>query len=415
MRTLPPRIQNLTNKVSAVFVPLTVLLALSAFAWVLVIDNDLPAAIFRGLTVALIACPCALGLAAPLATWMTAHRLASRGIIIRSGDALENGGTVRHLYLDKTGTLTSGRFKIESVTTIDETLENPLALAAGLEQASTHPIGDAIRAAADEATTFDEIEPVPGLGVRGSLAGDTYALGRPDFPGQQPLPADTMTPNSRDKTHTIVLWRNEQPVALFGLVEEERPDTEAALNTLRRLGLNLHVLTGDASTQAAAFAQRYHLPVSTALMPDDKRQIIVDRRRETHKPIGFVGDGINDAPALSEADLGIAVHTGSDLAQASGDVILLTDGIAPLSDLFRAARETRRRIYTSLIWAFAYNAVGLTLACMGILSPAYAAIAMIGSSLIIIWNSTRGGSLWLRDEHQLTEEDPPTRSTNLTA
>lgn len=413
MRTLPPRIQNLTNRASAVFVPVTVLLAVSAFFWVLITQHSPAEAILRGLSVTLIACPCALGLAAPLATWMTGHRLASRGIIVRSGNALENGGIVRDLFLDKTGTLTSGQFRLESVRMLDETCGDVLSLAAGLEQASTHPISSALRAAVPAGSMvpeFDDIEPVTGLGVRGRLDGSTYALGRTGFPGQQPLPDTIAVSTMLDEMHTVILWRDTKPIALFGLTEQERPDIEAALQRLRQLGLRLHILTGDTSTQGTHFATRHHLPITASLLPDGKRRIIVEQRHSTHRPIGFVGDGVNDAPALSEADLGIAVHTGSDLAQASGDVILLGDSLTSLGDLFMAAREARRRIYTSLLWAFAYNAAGLTLAFMGVLRPAHAAIAMIGSSMFIIWNSTRGGSVWHEEAHEAIDDPPPTHS-----
>jgi len=193
--------------------------------------------------------------------------------------------------------------------------------------------------------------------------------------------------------HPIVVRREGEPVLLIGLSERLREDAGMVLDRLRdEVDLKVRILTGDSSEPASAIGEQFDVPIETGLLPDQKRERIRSLRNETNRPIGYVGDGVNDAPALAEADLGIAVSKGADLAKVSGDVVLLADDLNRVVELIHTARKTRRRIVGSLVWMFSYNVVGFTLAMTGMMTPTYAAIAMVGSSAFIIWNSARGWS-----------------------
>lgn len=375
------RAQRIADRVARVFVPAAILLALAAAlnAWRL--DHDLHEAVARALSVALIACPCALGLTAPLVTWHAAQRLARQGIILTSGPALEAAARVRHVAFDKTGTLTDGRFTLHHITILEPAMSrsHALEIAASLEAAGSHPISRAIRAAASSFPIAADIESLPGLGVRGRVGGSLWTFGRP---GTIDSP---LSPSALDDSfHNLILWQDHHPVASFALSESPRPEAAAAIESLRAAGLHLSVLTGDSSIPARELCERLAIPASTGLLPDQKQAAIRDLRAALDSPIAFVGDGVNDALALAEADLGIAVAGASDLSRSSGSVILLREGLDQVPRILDAARDARRRILLSLCWALLYNLVGIALAFLGLLSPLFAVCAMIASSLFLI-------------------------------
>lgn len=416
-RLRPPEIQRLTDRVSAVFVPLAVILAITAFSWQ-AWSGEWAEGIMRALAVALIACPCALGLAAPLATWNAVRQLARDQVVVRSGGALELGASLRDIFIDKTGTLTDGSFRLERLLRIGPLQGEPISLTeargdarclemltivSALEQHAAHPVALALRAIADPIDLDAEPVTTPGLGVAGCIKGIRWSVGRPEMESVSNSNSPSRSRNdaventlrqtidSMSDLHPIVVRREGVPVLLIGLSENVREDAGVILDRLRNeVHVNVRILTGDSSEPASAIGARFDVPIETGLLPDQKRERIRSLRTETNRPIGYVGDGVNDAPSLAEADLGIAVSKGADLAKLSGDVVLLADDLTRVVELIHTARKTRRRIVGSLVWMFSYNVVGFTLAITGMMTPAYAAVAMVGSSAFIIWNSARG-------------------------
>ncbi|MCS6850825.1 MAG: cation-translocating P-type ATPase [Gemmataceae bacterium] len=384
--------QRLADRVAAAFTPAVMVLALGA-ALGHGVSSGVDAGILAGLAVLLIACPCALGLATPLAVWAALGHAASRCILLRSGDALERLASVRALRLDKTGTLTTGDPRVSRLI-VEAEEERPLVLerAAALAAASSHGYSRAIRRlTADVVTMPGPVRTLPG---RGLAAGSVY-LGSlrlmneaglfpgPNLAGQLARSPDT------GPSLTCVGW-DGRIRGVFVLDEELRPGVRSALAELRQLGLDVEVLTGDRAARGQALAQELTVPVRAELLPEDKVAAIAEARRR-QGPVAFVGDGLNDAPALAAADVGIALGCGSELSRESAAVCLLSDELAQLPWLVRLARQTVRVIRQNLFWAFAYNVGGIALACSGRLNPVLAAIAMVLSSLLVITNSLRLG------------------------
>jgi len=384
LRREPTHIQRLADRIAAVFIPLTLALAVDVFAHQWIANGAPMEGVMRALAVALIACPCALGLTAPLVVSRAASTLAVRGVIVRSARALELAASIRHFFFDKTGTLTSGDFRVQQTIRIDPACD-PMPIAAALERASNHPVARAW-SGVDAAILPDvsKVEPVNGLGVRGVIDGDEWFIGRPDSDSSVHI-----VPRELDSLLPVMLTRNGEVVAWFGLAESIRSEAPAVLAQLESLRLHVEVLTGDVSTRAAQLAASLNLPVHSAMTPESKRRRIHDCRAQSNAPVAFVGDGVNDTLALAEADLGITVAGGSDLAHASGQVSLLEGDLHRLIMLLRAARIARRRIALSLTWSFGYNSVGITLAALGLLTPVFAAIAMVLSSAVTILIATR--------------------------
>ncbi len=388
LRNEPTHIQRLTDRIAAVFIPATIVLSLAVFAYQAIVYGAAMEGVMRALAVALIACPCALGLTAPLVVSRVASSLARHGIIVRSGRALELAASVRHIFFDKTGTLTTGDFRVQRTIRIDPCCD-PDPIAAALEQASNHPIARAwSKVASASLPSVSDLEPIIGLGVRGFIDGQRYFIGRASVTSavrttslQPPIELADLLP--------IMLTRDDQLVAWFGLTESIRPESTVVLRDLHSMHIRAEVLTGDVSQRAVQLGEALGVQVHSAQTPESKRTMIRQRRDESNTPVAFVGDGINDALALAEADLGITVAGGSDLAHASGQVSLLDGDLHRLVHLLQAARIAQRRIALALGWSFGYNAVGLTLATLGMLTPAFAAIAMVLSSAVTIIIASR--------------------------
>lgn len=378
LRHQPTRLQRLADRVAAVFVPATLALAAAVFAHQWLARGQAMEGVMRALAVALIACPCALGLTAPLVVSRIAATLARRGVVVRSARSLELAASVHRLFFDKTGTLTHGDFRVARVLGVDPGID-ALSIAAALERASGHPVARAFRTASNApspAPLAVDLEPISGAGVRGSIAGERWYVGRPASDLSIPADCRGLLP--------IVLTRDGKVVAWFGLEESIRPESRAVVDRLGAMGIESDVLTGDASERAAHLAATLNVRVRSGMTPESKRDAVRAAREESHRPVAFVGDGINDALALAEADLGVTVSGGSDLAHASGHASLLEGDLSRLVMLFAAARVARRRIALSLSWSFGYNSVGLALAAIGLLTPVFAAIAMVVSSAVTI-------------------------------
>lgn len=389
LRAQPTHVQRLADRVAAVFIPGALLLALAVFAQQWLAHGEPMEGVMRALAVALIACPCALGLTAPLVVSRIAASLAQRGIVVRSARALELAASVREIFFDKTGTLTTGDFRVERTITLDAR-RDVHSIAAALERASHHPIARAWSNLDDAALPrVDDITPVSGLGVSGTIGGDRWFIGRPDGGADSRDSLVHSYPRELDGLLPVVLKRDGEVAAWFGLAESIRPEAAAVLDQLRSMGLAAEVLTGDVSPRAVRLAESLGVMVRSGMTPQSKREAIRMGRAATGRPVAFVGDGINDALALAEADLGLTVAGGSDLAHASGQVSLLEGDLHRLIVLLRAARVARRRIALSLTWSFGYNSVGLTLAAIGLLTPVFAAAAMVLSSAVTITIAAR--------------------------
>jgi heavy metal translocating P-type ATPase len=394
--------QRAADRVAAWFLPAVLAMAVATCAahwW----RSGPAAGVLAGLAVVVVSCPCALGLATPLALWAALGRCMRRQVLVRDGDALERLAGVMTFGLDKTGTLTSGCRveRLEILPAVDR--EQVLAVAAGLTGGSSHATAAAIAAvAAAEGVVAAEVhEPrsVAGLGVAGVLAtGETAALGSPRWIRERVGSADAWS--STTAAARCLLAIGDRVVAAFWTAEEIRPSAAeaiAGLSARRRRGI---ILSGDQPARVMAVADTLGLAWRAPLLPADKLTVLDELRREGS--VAMVGDGINDAAALAAADVGIALGCGADVARWSAAICLLDDDLGHLPWLVDLAVRTRRTIRWNLLWAFGYNAACIPLAAAGLVHPALAAAAMVASSLLVVGNSLRLG----RDEEPAAEAAP---------
>lgn len=391
------RYERWSDRVISKFVVFTVLLAVVG-AVTGFLRGGAGEGLMTALAVLLIACPCALGIATPMAMWIALGRAARYGVIFRGGDVLERLAAVRAVCFDKTGTLTTGDMQIESFQPRDEPAE-PLSVAAGLSAGSRHSISRAIlrRAHAEQvdARPFDTVRTIPGMGVVAANGNGDAALGSAKLMAQQPFAfTDALQQAVADnlagrRAIACVGWAGHVH-AVFGLTEAIRADAADTIRRLRELGLEPIVLTGDHRGRADAIADELGVSVEAELRPEDK----VAALRRIHSETGtvaMVGDGLNDAPAMAAADVGIAMGCGADVTRDAGDVCLLSDQLIRVPRLIELARRTVRIVRGNLLWALLYNGVGMGLAVTGKLNPLFAAAAMAGSSLFVVANSLRLG------------------------
>ena len=365
-------VQALADQVSAVFVPVVVAIAiLSALLWVWIGGADLVQATVIGVAVLVISCPCAMGLAVPTAILAATGRAARRGILIRSGEALERLGEVSVVVLDKTGTITKGKPRVER---IDGGME-VLRLAACVEALSEHPLARAIVAEAKirglELEAVDQFLAKPGLGVSGIVGGRNIEIISGEAPGAVKVLADGIS------------------IGTLTLADEVKESSAAAIGRLKSLGLRVVMLSGDREDAARAIAFEVGIEeVIAGVMPTGKSDVVA-RLQVGGVKVAMVGDGLNDAPALERADVGIAMASGSDLAIEAGDVALLRGDLNEVAEAIEVSRKTMRVMRQNLFWAFLYNVVGIPVAALGLLNPVVAAGAMALSSVSVVLNSLR--------------------------
>jgi heavy metal translocating P-type ATPase len=401
-RERQPPIQRLADRIAAFFVPAVVAVAAAVFVW-RTAEGDATAGLLSALSVLLISCPCALGLAAPLAAWNALRRASSRGILVDSAVTLERAAAVTRLFFDKTGTLTRAEPRLDRIDTAPGTAEREaLALAAALESASLHGIARAFvrAAAARELAVPQPAGPatLPGLGVEATVGGRRYRLGNARMLERfGPAADEPIARPGDDSGFTLFLCDDERVLARFELAETLRDRARESLEELRDLGIEVAVLTGDRSGPAARLAAALGVPFEAGLLPQEKLDRLEAARARGAGRIGMVGDGVNDAPVLAAADVGVALGSAADLARRAGNVSLIGSGLDRVPLLFRIARHAHRRIRVNLGWAFAYNVVGIPLAAAGLLSPVFSAAAMIASSLTIVALSRGAGRVEDRD------------------
>ncbi|WP_405715368.1 MULTISPECIES: heavy metal translocating P-type ATPase [unclassified Streptomyces] len=392
--------QRLADRISAVFVPVVIALALGTLGFWLGNGGGLTAAFTAAVAVLIIACPCALGLATPTALMVGTGRGAQLGILIKGPEVLETTRRVDTIVLDKTGTVTTGRMTLLDVHTADNTTETDvLRLAGALEHASEHPIAQAVAAGAAERTgttlpTPEDFANIAGLGVQGVVEGHAVLVGREQLLAEWEihLPVELARRKAEaeaaGRTAIAVAWDGEARAVLE--VADAVKDTSAeAIERLRALGLTPILLTGDNRAVAESVAAEVGIEkVYAEVMPEDKVDVVKKLQAEG-RSVAMVGDGVNDAAALAQADLGLAMGTGTDAAIEAGDLTLVRGDLRAAADAIRLSRKTLGTIRTNLFWAFAYNVGALPLAAAGLLNPMIAGAAMAFSSVFVVGNSLR--------------------------
>ena len=392
-------VQRLADRVSSVFVPVVIVLAAATLGFWLGAGAGAAFAFTAAVAVLIIACPCALGLATPTALLVGTGRGAQLGILIKGPEVLESTRRVDTIVLDKTGTVTSGEMSLVGLALAEGTeREQALRLVGALEDASEHPIAQAISLAArselgelPRAESFNRRE---GLGVEGRVEGRELVVGRPTLLAERALalPAELELARKRaeaaGRTAVAAGWDGEAR-ALFVVADGAKPTSAEAVARFRALGLRPVLLTGDNGSTARAVAAQVRIDeVIAEVLPADKVDV-VSRLQAEGRTVAMVGDGVNDAPALAKADLGLAVGTGSDVAIEASDLTLISGDLRAAADAIRLSRRTLRTIKVNLFWAFAYNVAALPLAALGYLNPLVAGAAMAFSSVFVVSNSLR--------------------------
>ncbi|MET9294743.1 heavy metal translocating P-type ATPase [Streptomyces sp. NPDC003077] len=391
--------QRLADRISAVFVPIVIALALGTLGYWLATGEGAVAAFTAAVAVLIIACPCALGLATPTALMVGTGRGAQLGILIKGPEVLESTRKVDTIVLDKTGTVTTGVMTLTGVHLADGVTEDEaLRLAGALEHSSEHPIARAIAGAAEARTgtlpTPEDFANVPGLGVQGIVEGHAVLVGREKLLNDwtqfltPELSAAKAAAEAEGRTAVAVGWDGEARAVLV-VSDAVKPTSAEAIRRLRGLGLTPVLLTGDNKAVAESVAAEVGIDqVIAEVMPEDKVDV-VKRLQAEGRSVAMVGDGVNDAAALAQADLGLAMGTGTDAAIEAGDLTLVRGDLRAAADAIRLSRKTLGTIKSNLFWAFGYNVAALPLAAAGMLNPMIAGAAMAFSSVFVVGNSLR--------------------------
>jgi Cu+-exporting ATPase len=388
-------VQRLADRISGVFVPIVIALAIATLGYWIGAGSGISAAFTAAVAVLIIACPCALGLATPTALLVGTGRGAQLGILIKGPETLESTRAVDTIVLDKTGTVTAGRMTlVDVVEGAGEDGDEVLRLAGAVEVASEHPIARAIAAVATQRfgplPAVDDFASTDGAGVRGTVGGRRLAVGRLGHDDRVPpkLLRAWSAAERAGRTAVLVSWDDEARGVLT-VSDVVKPTSKEAVGALRALGLTPVLLTGDNATVAHAVAAEVGIDeVVSGVLPAGKVDV-VKRLRDEGKIVAMVGDGVNDAAALAQADLGLAMGTGADVAIEASDLTLVRADLMAAADAIRLSRHTLRIIKGNLFWAFAYNVAALPLAAAGLLNPMIAGAAMALSSVFVVSNSLR--------------------------
>ena len=388
-------VQRLADKIASWFVPAALLIAVLTFVGWLVTGASLAEALAPAVAVLVVACPCALGLAVPAALLVATGRGAQLGILLRGAPALERAEKISTILLDKTGTVTEGRMAFAGYHfREDEDPTRVIALAAAVEAGSEHPIARVIAALVDAPLPATEFRARPGIGAEARVDGELVTVGHPtrlEAEGDllsYPLKDACKAESELGRSLAAVSWGG----VIRGIIatnDQIRPSSQAAIASMRQLGLEPILVTGDTSAAAKSVAAAVGIRgVIANVLPEGKVDEV--RRLQTEgRAVAVVGDGVNDAPALALADLGIAMGTGADVAIAAADITLVRPDLFAAADAVRLARQTMRTIRGNLFWAFAYNVILIPVAALGLLNPMLSGLAMASSSLFVLGNSLR--------------------------
>jgi len=401
-------IQSLADKISAIFVPAVISIALLTFIiWYFFVTppanpelTQLSRAIMNAVAVLVIACPCAMGLATPTAIMVGIGRGSELGILVKDSESLEIAGTVDMVLLDKTGTITRGEPHVTDIVIMDKSMNETqvLQIAASAEAGSEHPLGDAIRIKAFEADIetlpVERFRAISGKGVRANVNGQTVLIGNQAFIESYDISIHESSRQSlnqlQNEAKTVVIMSIDgKASAMFAIMDTLKESSIKAIRDLHELGLKVVMLTGDNHATAQAIATEAGIDkVYAGLLPADKTDRIKQLQADGHK-VAMVGDGINDAPALSQADVGIAIGTGTDVAIASAQIVSMSGDLMNVPLSIRLSRRVLRTIRQNLFWAFFYNIILIPLAAFGVMNPMLAALAMAFSSIFVVTNSLR--------------------------
>ncbi len=388
-------VQRLADRVTAYFVPVVVAVAfLAFFGWWAA--GNFPQGLLAFIAVLIIACPCALGIATPAALMVGVGKGAEAGILIRGAEVLERAEKLTTVVFDKTGTLTRGEPNITDIVALGAvTEEEILRLAAAVEAGSEHPLGEAIVRAAQHRELVlppvEGFEAIPGHGIRGWAEGRQVLMGNRRLFAREGITTvtaeDAMIQLEAEGKTAMLVGRDGALSGIIAVADTLKPEAQEAVSALLQEGIEVILLTGDNQRTANAIAAQLGIAqVIAEVLPGDKARIIQDLQQQG-KAVAMVGDGVNDAPALAVADIGIAIGSGSDIAKETGGIVLIKDDVRDVVASIRLSRATMRKIKQNLFWAFIYNSIGIPVAALGFLNPIIAAAAMAMSSLSVIVNS----------------------------
>jgi Cu+-exporting ATPase len=391
-----PEIQRLADRISLVFVPAAIAVALLTFiAWKFFANAGFADAFLPAISVLVIACPCALGLATPAAIVAATGNAAKRNILVRSASGLELASKVSAVVLDKTGTLTTGKPVVTSVKYSAENLSSQiLAQVLTLESQSIHPLAKAIaeycRASGATQISVQDFREIPGQGMQAMLNGQTLLVGKRQFLEQEGVQFSGDWLQLEKTTDILVYFAADSVLmAAFQLEDPVRKSAEHAVTELTAMGIELIIATGDRESVAAAVGGKVGIKSVHALLKPEEKLQIIRQLKNNHRGVAMIGDGINDAPALAEATLGIALGGGADVAISAAHFVLPSGDLSRVAEIIKLSKFTVRVIRQNLFWAFFYNVVAIPLAAFGVLSPMIASAAMAFSSVTVVLNSLR--------------------------
>lgn len=398
-------IAKIADTIAGIFVPAVITLAiLVTIIWYFILGTDLEFAFSIGISILVISCPCALGLATPVAIMVGTGKGAENGILIKSGDALETAHAIDTVVMDKTGTITEGKPKITDIKTYTGTEESLLSLAAGMEKGSEHPLAEAIMTYANEhdvtPTTMTDFKALFGRGIQASIQGQVYYAGNEALMQEihldiSPYRAYLNTLADEGKT-PLIFADTSQVIGIIAAADTEKASSAAAISAFKKMGIHVVMLTGDNKRTAEAIRKRLHISqVIAEVLPQDKEKHIAQLQDAGHI-VAMIGDGINDAPALAKANLGMAIGAGTDVAIESADAVLMRNDLLDAVSAVRLSKAVIKNIKENLFWAFFYNVITIPLAA-GLLYPTYGiklspmigAAAMSMSSVCVVMNALR--------------------------